>query len=77
MKTDSTLDQFWTGIAAYKKAFVVVRREKLRHWYLIIGLAAVGCMLLVRAVMDAGVDLLELMFFAPIHGHFREVIVSR
>ena len=77
MKTDSILGQFWTGIAAYKKAFVVVRREKLRHWYFIIGSAAVGCMLLVRAVVDAGADWLELLFFAPIHGHIREVIFSR
>lgn len=77
MKTRSFLTQFQAASAAYKQSFVFVRREKLRHWYLIIGLAAVGCMLLVRAVVDAGADWLELQFFGPLHGHIREVIGSR
>lgn len=48
----------------------------MRHWYVIISLAALMCMFLVREALDAGAEWLDAHWLAPFHGKAREVATS-
>lgn len=48
----------------------------MRHWYVIIAVAALMCMFLVRKALDAGAEWLEVHWLAPFHGKAREAVAT-
>lgn len=64
------------GSTAYRQAFSFLRKEGMRHWYVIIAFAALMCMFLVREALDAGTEWLEVHWLAPFHGKAREAVAT-
>lgn len=71
MKTRSFASQIRSGLVAYWHSFQFVRSKQLRHWYLVFTAGAISCMWVVRALLDAGEEWLEVQLLKPLHGKVR------